>query len=109
MSALKVVSVAKSLIGKKLNYDCFEFIQFCYKEGAGIDLPRSFSLVLVTGDSVDPNKIQIADIIVIKSQWDIGIYIGNNQMVLAPKIRGNSATITKMPNKYFEARRVLNK
>ena len=107
MSGLAVAAEAQKYINKSSEYDCFEFVNFIYKKVAGVsDLKRGFSCMLVAGTKVT-KKLKPGDLIVQKSDWNLGIYIGNGKMVLAPRNRGNAPRITSLP-KTYDARRIVN-
>ena len=109
MSGLAVVAEAKKYINKSSQYDCFEFVNFIYKKVAGInDLKRGFSCMLVAGTKVT-KELKPGDLIVQKVNWNLGIYIGNDTMVLAPRNRGDIPRITSLPNYSYEVRRIVNK
>ena len=106
MSGLAVVAEAKKYLNKKSEYNCFGFIQHCYEKGAGIRVANTFSYLLVSGTGVTKNNLKLGDLIII--HWNLGIFSGNNKMILAPKVAGDRPIETKLPDS-FQARRLIQK
>jgi peptidoglycan endopeptidase LytE len=106
---IKIVALAKSLIGKPYKYgakpeeapdffDCSSFIQYIFKE-AGIELPRSTILQAEKGEAVELQSIQPGDLLFLhgvrgfynaKFPQGIGhviLYIGNGRTIHAASRR----------------------
>jgi len=105
-SAAKLIARAKQFIGTPykwggsgpLGFDCSGFTQYLYRE-LGIDLPRVSSQQAASGPRISLDKLRPGDLVA----WDnssrnngadhIAIYIGNNQVIQAPK-PGDSVKIS---------------
>ena len=109
MSGYDIVNEAKKQIKNPISNDPFDFAIYIYKKAAGIDyLKRGYSYLLAVGINVSINDIQLGDLIIVTNPWSLGIYIGDNKMVLAPSYNRNPM-IVNMPKDYFEIRRYVKK
>ena len=97
-AADKLIARAKQFIGTPykwggsgpLGFDCSGFTQYLLRE-VGIDLPRVSSQQAASGPRISLDKLRPGDLVA----WDnssrnngadhIAIYIGNNQVIQAPK------------------------
>ena len=105
-SAAKLIARAKQFIGTPykwggsgpLGFDCSGFTQYLLRE-VGIDLPRISSQQAASGPRISLDKLRPGDLVA----WDnssrnngadhIAIYIGNGQVIQAPK-PGDSVKIS---------------
>jgi len=105
-SAAKLIARARQFIGTPykwggsgpLGFDCSGFTQYLYRE-LGIDLPRVSSQQAASGPRISLDQLRPGDLVA----WDnssrnngadhIAIYIGNNQVIQAPK-PGDSVKIS---------------
>ncbi|WP_443093385.1 C40 family peptidase [Halobacillus faecis] len=92
-------------------FDTAGFVQYAYKQGAGIDIPRYAESQWEIGESVDKGNLQPGDIVFFESSYlNPAIYIGNEQVVHVTLSKG--VTVTNMNTngywapKYYGAKRV---
>jgi len=96
--ATDIVAQAKKFLGTPykwggtgpLGFDCSGFVQYVYRQ-MGKDLPRLASQQATAGQRIGLDKLQVGDLVA----WDnsdrnagadhIAIYIGNGQVIAAPK------------------------
>lgn len=67
-------------------FDCSGFILTAYQEGLGIQLPRTTSQMLSSGDAVHPKDIEPGDIIFFRirgKEQHAGIYMGDDRFIHA--------------------------
>ncbi|MCW6060823.1 C40 family peptidase [Clostridium sporogenes] len=65
-------------------FDCSGFVQYVYRNAAGINLPRVDVDQIKAGTPVSRNDLQPGDLIS-PHRGHIGIYIGNGKMIHAPQ------------------------
>ena len=96
--AQAVINVAKSKLGCKYvwgaegpnTFDCSGLTMYAYKNGAGINIPRVSRDQARAGRYVAKSELQPGDLVFFDGNYGssinhVGIYIGNNQMIHAPK------------------------
>ena len=109
MSGLAIVAEAKKQLKNPISNDPFNFVIDIYRKAAGIDyLKRGYSYFLAVGIKVSIKDIQLGDVIIKTNPYDLGIYIGNNKMILAPNYNRNPMII-EIPKDHFEIRRYVKK
>ncbi|SCH30977.1 Probable endopeptidase YafL precursor [uncultured Clostridium sp.] len=119
-----VINLAKQQIGKPYvwgatgpnSFDCSGLTSYVYKNAANISLPRTSSDQSKVGTTISKSNLQPGDLIFSSTNGTgnvshVGIYIGNNEMIHAPK-PGENVQITKINNTYWNnvylhAKRVL--
>ena len=119
-----VINLAKQQIGKPYvwgatgpnSFDCSGLTSYVYKNAANISLPRTSSDQSKVGTTISRSNLQPGDLIFSSTNGTgnvshVGIYIGNNEMIHAPK-PGENVQITKINNTYWNnvylhAKRVL--
>ncbi|ENK1242203.1 C40 family peptidase [Clostridium sporogenes] len=70
-------------------FDCSGFVQYVYKNAAGISLPRTTYDQINVGTPVSQSNLQPGDLIFPESNiGHVGIYVGNGQMIHASLSRG---------------------
>ncbi len=65
-------------------FDCSGFVQYVYKNAAGINLPRDTYGQINVGTSVLQSNLQPGDL-VFPHTGHVGIYVGNGQMIHSPE------------------------
>ncbi len=65
-------------------FDCSGFVQYVYKNAAGINLPRDTYGQINVGTSVSQSNLQPGDL-VFPHTGHVGIYVGNGQMIHSPE------------------------
>ncbi len=65
-------------------FDCSGFVQYVYRNCAGIELPRDTYGQITKGTPVSQSNLQPGDL-VFPHTGHVGIYVGNGQMIHAPK------------------------
>ncbi|NFK77812.1 CHAP domain-containing protein [Clostridium botulinum] len=87
-----VISYARQYLGTPYVYggtspsgfDCSGFVQYVYKNAAGISLPRTTYDQIGVGSRVSQDQLQPGDL-VFPDAGHVGIYIGGGQMIHASK------------------------
>lgn len=115
----KVVNEAKNQIGKPYvwgakgpnSFDCSGLVQYVYKNSVNMTVSAPTTIQETLGKEVSLSALQPGDLLFYGtrgSTYHVGIYIGNNKMIHAPK---PGYTVTTVDIQYFYpqfARRVLN-
>lgn len=92
-------------------FDCSGFTQYVYSHAVNISLPRVTTAQEKSGSEVSLNSLQPGDLLFYGMRGNtthVGIYIGNNKMIHAPKLGQN---VTTVDIKYYYpdfARRILS-
>ena len=89
-----------------VGFDCSSLVQYAFAQGAGLMLPRVADAQARGGVGVTKAQIQPGDVVAFGSggTYDhVGIYIGNGQMINAPKTGDVVSTTTIVGNSYWEA------
>lgn len=122
----KVISYAKSLLGKKYSwgaegpntFDCSGFTYYVLKQSAGITIPRVSKDQSKYGTYVNRNDVKEGDLVFFDTNGSndgnvshVGIYIGNGQFIHASSSKGE-VVISDFNSNYYKgayvnARRVL--
>ena len=114
----KVISVAKAQMGKPYrwgatgpnSFDCSGLMQYAFKNGAGISLPRVSRDQANVGKKVSKAELQPGDLVFFAKGGRIhhvGMYLGNDQYIHAPQT-GDVVKISKLSaRKMIVARRVV--
>ncbi|MCS4471347.1 NlpC/P60 family protein, partial [Clostridium botulinum] len=87
-----VISYARQYLGTPYVYggtspsgfDCSGFVQYVYRNAAGISLPRTTYDQIGVGSRVSQDQLQPGDL-VFPDTGHVGIYIGGGQMIHASK------------------------
>jgi cell wall-associated NlpC family hydrolase len=88
-------------------FDCSGFVQYVFRQAAGLVLPRSSFDQIRQGASVTPSELQPGDLVFFNTMRatasHVGIYIGENRFIHAPR-RGKTVEIADFTNVYWQAR-----
>ncbi|HDK7169258.1 TPA: SH3 domain-containing protein [Clostridium botulinum] len=87
-----VISYARQYLGTPYvwggtspnGFDCSGFVQYVYRNAAGISLPRDTYGQIGAGSRVSQDQLQPGDL-VFPDAGHVGIYIGGGQMIHSPK------------------------
>jgi len=112
---LKIVEFAKKFLGYKYVYgaespeegfDCSGLVQYVYKN-FGISVLRTASSQMGQGKKIDKSELLPGDLVFFKdpdnpskAAGHVGIYIGNDEFIHAPK-PGDVVKITSLSNSYY--------
>ena len=112
-SVSNVISLAKTLLGKPYvwggqgpnAFDCSGLMTYIFKNGAGINLPRTSTEQSKYGVTVSKADLKPGDLIFSSTNGTgkvshVGIYIGNGEMIHAPK-PGDVVKISNINNSYW--------
>ena len=112
--AQAIVDLATKQIGKPYvwgaegpsTFDCSGLTYYVFKNAVGISLPRTSTEQSKTGTTVSKSNLQPGDLIFSSTNGTgnvshVGIYIGNNEMIHAPK-PGDVVKKTKINNSYWD-------
>ena len=124
-SVSKVISLAKSLLGKPYvwgaqgpsSFDCSGYTYYVLKNAANITIPRVSKDQSKHGTSVSKSNLRVGDLIFFDTSGandgnvsHVGIYLGNNEFIHASSSKGK-VVISQMSSYYngafVNARRVL--
>ena len=124
-SASKVISYAKTLLGKPYvwgaqgpsSFDCSGFTYYVFKNAANVTLPRVSKDQSTYGTYVSKSNLKVGDLIFFDTSGandgnvsHVGIYLGNNEFIHASSSKGK-VVISQMSSyyngAYVNARRVL--
>jgi cell wall-associated NlpC family hydrolase len=88
-------------------FDCSGFVQYVFRQAAGLVLPRSSFEQIRQGISVAREELQVGDLVFFNTMRatasHVGIYIGDNRFIHAPS-RGKTVEIVDFTNSYWQAR-----
>ena len=110
-----VINLAKSKIGSPYkwgaegpnSFDCSGLTYYVYKNGAGVNLPRTSSSQASAGYSVSRSNLKPGDLVFFNTNGKgishVGLYIGNNEMIHSPN-EGQTVHIAKINNSYYSSR-----
>ncbi len=88
-------------------FDCSGFVQYVFRQAAGLVLPRSSFDQIHQGATVARDDLQPGDLVFFNTMRatasHVGIYIGENRFIHAPS-RGKTVEITELTNSYWQAR-----
>ena len=119
--AQAIVNLATKQLGKPYvwgaegpnSFDCSGLIYYVYKNAAGMSLPRTSIEQSRTGITVSMSNLKPGDLIFSSTDGSgsinhVGIYIGNNEMIHAPK-PGDVVSKSKMNTSYWIDSYVVSK
>lgn len=73
-------------------FDCSGFVGHVFREGLGLYLPRTAKEMSTAGETVSREELQPGDLVFFNTMRrafsHVGIYLGNNQFVHAPRTGG---------------------
>ncbi len=88
-------------------FDCSGFVQYVFRQAAGLVLPRSSFDQIRQGASVTRGELQPGDLVFFNTMRatasHVGIYIGENRFIHAPR-SGKTVEIADFTNVYWQAR-----
>lgn len=88
-------------------FDCSGFVTHVFRQGLGIILPRTSKELSNTGEVVKENQLQPGDLVFFNTMRrafsHVGIYLGNNQFVHAPRA-GGRIRIEDLRDSYWKNR-----
>ncbi len=88
-------------------FDCSGFVQYVFRQAAGLVLPRSSFEQIRQGVVVARDELQVGDLVFFNTMRatasHVGIYIGENRFIHAPS-RGKTVEIVDITNSYWQAR-----
>ncbi|MDU6984979.1 MAG: C40 family peptidase, partial [Terrisporobacter othiniensis] len=124
-SASKVISLAKTLLGKPYvwgaqgpsSFDCSGFTYYVFKNSVNVTIPRVSKDQSKYGTSVSKSNLKVGDLIFFDTNGSndgnvshVGIYMGNNEFIHASSSK-KKVVISQMSSYYngafVNARRVL--
>ncbi|ABS42267.1 C40 family peptidase [Clostridium botulinum] len=109
-----IVNYAKQFLGTPYvwggtdpsGFDCSGFVQYVYKNKAGINLSRSTYTQINEGTPVSQSNLQPGDLVFTDNLNHVGIYVGNGQMIHSPET-GDVVKISPIRN-FYAGRRIIN-
>ena len=95
----------------KKGIDCSAFIGKVYKEGFGLDLPRTTADLKYEGKHIKKEDLKVGDMVFFRKNKHVGIYVGNNEFVHSSSSRG--VVKASLNDKYYsksftQGRRIIN-
>lgn len=88
-------------------FDCSGFVTHVFREGLGLILPRTSKELSKTGEAVEEDQLQPGDLVFFNTMRrafsHVGIYLGNNQFVHAPRA-GGRIRIEDLRDNYWKNR-----
>ncbi|MCK5902127.1 MAG: C40 family peptidase [Cocleimonas sp.] len=84
-------------------FDCSGLMQYIYKNGAGVHIPRTASQQRNRSRTVQYQNLQVGDMMFFKTSsrtHHVGIYVGNRQFIHAPN-RRSRVKLTSIDNRYW--------
>ena len=122
-STESIVSLAKSQLGKPYvwgaegpsSFDCSGLVYYVYGQ-KGINMPRTSREQANVGTTISQSQLQPGDLLFASTDGSgnvnhVGIYIGNGQMIHAPKpgdvVKTTNINIAYWQNTYVVAKRIL--
>lgn len=73
-------------------FDCSSFVTYVFREGLGLNLPRSSRELSKSGEAVARDELRPGDLVFFNTMRrafsHVGIYLGDNQFVHAPRSGG---------------------
>lgn len=91
----------------EVGFDCSGFVQYVFRQAAGLVLPRSSFEQIRQGAVIARDELQAGDLVFFNTMRatasHVGIYIGENRFIHAPS-RGKTVEIGELNNSYWQAR-----
>ncbi|WP_164509043.1 NlpC/P60 family protein [Clostridium rectalis] len=88
-------------------FDCSGFVQYVYKNCAGIYLPRTSYQQYEVGSPVSRNNLQPGDLVFPEAHLGhVAIYVGDGQIIHSPE-PGDQVRVAKMYN-FYGAKRIIS-
>jgi cell wall-associated NlpC family hydrolase len=88
-------------------FDCSGFVQYVFRQAAGLVLPRSSFDQIRQGTAVARGELQPGDLVFFNTMRatasHVGIYIGENRFIHAPRT-GKTVEIADFTNVWWQAR-----
>ncbi len=88
-------------------FDCSGFVQYVFRQAAGLVLPRSSFDQIRQGAVVSHHELQPGDLVFFNTMRatasHVGIYIGDNRFIHSPS-RGKAVEIVNFGDAYWQAR-----
>lgn len=123
-SQSKVVNLAYAQLGKPYvwgsegpnSFDCSGLMTYIFKNGAGINLPRTSKQQSQFGATVSRNNLQPGDLIFSSTDGSgsvshVGVYVGNGEMIHSPRtgdvVKKSNINSSYWNKAYLWAKRVL--
>ena len=110
----KMMNIANSQIGKPYkwgaigqnSFDCSGFTSYIYKNGAGINLPRTSVAQSKVGSKISRNQLKSGDLVFFntagKGISHVGMYIGDSKFIHASTSKG--IRIDSLNSSYYKSR-----
>ncbi len=100
---------------KRSGVDCSGFIYRAFKDGVGVNLPRTTAQQSKLGHFINKRKLKVGDLVFFKTgsilkSRHVGIYTGSNQFMHASTSKGVMKSSLNNPywkQAYWHSRRVL--
>jgi cell wall-associated NlpC family hydrolase len=88
-------------------FDCSGLVSHVFQQVAGVILPRNSQSMSKVGEKIDKSDLQPGDLVFFntrhKPNSHVGIYIGDDQFVHAPR-RGGEVEVADMQESYWKKR-----
>lgn len=86
-------------------FDCSGLTSYVYRHCANLEITRTTYTQINVGTPVEYNDMQPGDLVFMRNNEHVGIYIGNGQMIHAPR----TGDVVKVSNvfSFYAARRIL--
>jgi cell wall-associated NlpC family hydrolase len=88
-------------------FDCSGFVQYVYRRGAGLLLPRNTEALSALGAPVTASELEAGDLVFFdtlsKPYSHVGIYLGGQRFIHAPAT-GGSVELVDMRSQYWRIR-----
>jgi cell wall-associated NlpC family hydrolase len=88
-------------------FDCSGFVQYVYRRGAGLLLPRNTEALSAVGAPVAAGELEAGDLVFFdtlrKPYSHVGIYLGGERFIHAPAT-GGSVELVDMRSAYWRTR-----
>lgn len=85
-------------------FDCSGFVQYVFQNSLGLQLPRTSAEMSRIGTPLASDQLKPGDLVFFNTSHSpnshVGIYIGGNRFVHAPKT-GRAIAITSLKNRYW--------
>jgi len=85
-------------------FDCSGFVQFVFKNSAGLQLPRTSAEMSRVGTALEASQLRPGDLVFFNtsrsSYSHVGIFIGENRFVHSPR-SGRAISIASMDSRYW--------